>query len=1175
MNKRSWALVCLLAILLGSVAVGATANTDTSRYMVGYGIRDINPWVDPADHSKGVLPVELTGNGNDWDRVCQGFMDDNGDGVVGEGDGLFTTATAVTDPYGKTVIYITIDSLQGYALLTRDSRSAIVEALGPDVISGDQIMVNGNHTHSGPYFAGLKSHKDEAFKAYYQYTVQQITDAAVEAYNDRAEAIMTKGAIDAKESTAHLGYKNGEGYHMNAIRHYNYTSQHKTISFKKKYHVAGSNFGNMGTTMSDYKRIGMEKALESDNTMYLLLFEFPNAEEKEPVVFVNWRAHSTGNSGIDKTKVSADYANSLRVSLKKAGYRAAFFQGASGNVVTTSNTDKDWENECLNRVRDLNVYGRMLCEVALDCIDRKMTDELPAGRIRTLQKTYHGEIQKDSEGLLAAAIAYQEGSEALGEHKFLPLPFKYEHTDGQTYILNSRFHANCIVTRSKAAESYTDLELNVIIMGDNVAFVTAPNELADRFDLAGSTKDEDNDWYELIDEATYGMPFVLGYTNDGRGYIPFSLEYAYNTYEYYEITGKGLNGDEFHGAGSYEANTSRFARGTGEDIVQTFKQMLEEIDELCYLAECKACNKEVEWKPIIGVNTGTLSVVSGHHYLYQDLPMGTLGVNRVSLKSGNVLCLDLKGHKMETPSRSFYLEGTAKLNLFDSVGTGHVISFPGGNNVGGGTVLVGSGATFNIYGGTLQFVHQELPEGTFQTGNGAVISCGGTTNMYGGTLVGGQLSMSSYYGPESATNGCGGTAYITGRFNAYGGRIIAGKAAEGGQGDCVYLPSSSGRITVYNDAVIDEIYINQNSGSQLVVNGVYTGKLAVKFAPSVRVYDGVDIGNLANKPNASDADITCANSGCSVATSGTNLILQTNAAAVGEDSYDDLQSALDAADGKLVIMRKPVAEEIAISKDTSIDLNGCSITGKLTVADGMTLYCMDSATDDYSVSDKKYGRLTKVNGTVAAIPEESELAQDGYLMITENGETSFHRVNLQITAMNLRASETGIYYVSKFACDAMAAKYVSKFGVALSIQAVPTLENLKKDCVLSSLDGFCSGGVNTNVTGTLLKGVMKSENPETENAANVQIQIYGRAYVLLSDGSYMFGAPVNRSFQEQVEEIDLTWSKLTEEQQTGLVELYNAYGNVMGTWNIPNIVTAATTPVEPTPEETPVATTEV
>lgn len=821
MLKRLLAILCLMMVCIGCLCFGATVNAAAERYLVGYAIRDINPWVDPEDHSKGLISLQLTGNGNDSERVCTGLMDDNDDGIVGDGDGLFTTATAVTDHYGKTVIYITIDSLQGNGIITNKARNAIVSTLGKNVITADQIMVNANHTHSAPVMSGDAT--------YQNYVVTQITNAAVEAYNDRAEAVMTKGSVDALDSTARMGYNDGKGYHMNAIRHYDVTSKHKSGLYTKQ-HVAGSSFGGMGTTMKNFKETGRVNNLESDNTLYLLLFSFPNNGNKEPVVFVNWRAHSTTNSGGNtKTLVSSDYANSIRANLKKAGYRAAFMQGASGNVVTKSTQLNDWTAECGN-VANANVYGRILAKIALDCISHNMTKELSAGKIRTLQKLYHGEKQKDSEGLLAAAKAAVSASDT-----------KYPYDgNGKQYIINSVFHANAVIKRSKAADSYTDLELNAIMLGDSVAFVTAPGELADRYDLAGSTKNEDNDWLELINDKTYGTPFVLAYTNEGKGYIPFSLEYTYNTYEYYQLTGKGLNGNEFHGAGSYEANTSRLERGTGEDIIQTYKQMLSNIDEMYYVARCEACKQNVEWKPIGGMFTDEIQLSSGHYYLQNDIASC-----RFSLGEGDEICLDLRGCKTECVGRSFNLKSGSILNLFDSVGTSEVISYTAGSNVSGGTVTVDTGATLNIYGGSLSFVKKEVGANVYETGRGGVITCSGTVNMYGGTLIGGTLVQSSY--SNLTDNGCGGTVYLSGKFNAYGGRIVSGKAAEDAHGDCIYLATKNARITLSGDAVIDEIFIYNNTGVQVTVNGRFKGKAALRFNPEKNNLKlGSDVGNHVN-----------------------------------------------------------------------------------------------------------------------------------------------------------------------------------------------------------------------------------------------------------------------------------------------------------------------------------------
>ncbi len=1166
MKKRFIALACILAILTGMFCVNVSAREDTDTYLVGYAIKDVNPWVDPNDHTQGILnTVQLTGNGNDYDRNCTGQMDDNDDGVIGEGDGLYTTCTAVSDTFGNTVMYFTIDALQGYSSPTSDVRTAVVEALGKDVITKDRIMVNGSHTHSGVNFNTMKkTHPD-----YYAYIVSQMTAAALEAYNDRAPATMSKGTINALESTKSLGYNGGEGYRMNAIRHYD---MELTSGNTVKQYVSGSNFGklysNLGSNVKlegvTYKVTANDNAYEADNNMHILKFTFDENSGKEPVVFVNWRAHTTNNSGgTNKTFVSSDYVNSLRTNLKKAGYRAAFLQGAAGNTVMNSVTRTDWDKE--TGVKDSNVYGRILADIAMDCMERKMTDPLPAGEISTLQVSYYAEKQDDGEGLLAAANQFN--SEIVG-NTTPAVPYKYLHTDGMTYILNSKFHASNIRTRATTTSaSYTKLELNTILLGGSVAFVTAPNEISDRYDLKGSRVDADNDWLELVNEQTYGTPFVMGYSNDGKGYIPNWLEYAYNSDEYAEITGWGANGDEFFGAGSYEANSTRFARGTGEALVQQFKKMLTAMGEGKYTAMCPACKTEVEWTPLIAEQAGNQYLGTGHYYLQEDLPAAGYGENQKMVEKGDVLCLDLYGHKSEIQGRSLYINDGGTVNLMDTVGGGSMISYSGGNNVGGGVCSVLSGGTLNVYSGSMQFIRQELPEGKYETGMGGVISCSGTVNMYGGTLIGGEMLISSYYAEKpNVSNGCGGTVFMgtAGKLNVYGGKILSGKAAEGARGDCIYVPEKGAQITLSGDAYVEEIYYNKAAAVNLNISGAYSGTAALHFnSDNITLQKGMDIGNCVGA-DLTGSKLTCVNdSSYSFKVSGSDLLLtapgnQTVAAlcdGAGTQYFDSLQQAADAYTSGYIMLMKDETRSVNIAKELYLDLNGCDITGAVTVTDG-TLYGFDSKTDDYTVADGDYGRLTNVTGSVAGAFSEESADRDGYMKVTEAEGVSFHRASLQLTAMNLRPAQVGVYYTGSFKADEVAAAYIKQFGVTLSVKAVPSAENFTTLCRCSEFTDFTAG--EENATGTLLKGIMKKTNTTPINQRNANMPVYGRAYILTNDGQYLFGKAVSRNLMEQMQGVDDCWSTLTDVQTEQVLSMYGKYYFAMKDWNIPNIKNAFT-----------------
>ena len=250
--------------------------------------------------------------------------------------------------------------------------------------------------------------------------------------------------------------------------------------------------------------------------------------------------------------------------------------------------------------------------------------------------------------------------------------------------------------------------------------------------------------------------------------------------------------------------------------------------------------------------------------------------------------------------------------------------------------------------------------------------------------------------------------------------------------------------------------------------------------------------------------------------------------------------AYAAADGaaNAVTQLTQDAENLVVQGNTYIDLNGHDILG-VTVEDG-TLYVSDSKTDDYTVADGDFGTVTGITGSVKAA--------EGYLAVTEAEAVSFHRVDLTLTSMTLRPAVAGVYYNSAFAADEVVAARVQTYGVALSIAAVPTAENLKTLCGYSAFKGFTSG----EKSGTLLIGILKEDNPDATNNRNASMAVYGRAYLQV-DGQYVFGACAKRSLKEQVEAIDAVFDTLSNAQQSSIVSMYKTFKSVMSSWNLPNI----------------------
>ncbi len=1309
MKSRILAFLCVLALLVGmlpagaaSVAAAETATEET--YMVGYAIKNFNPWVastfdvstdvgtavflenpeETADKKIYSSLFSQSGNQIDWESVVTDLYDDNGDGNVDHNDGIFATCTAVT--YGeKTVLFITTDTMKAWPKLVNAVRDKIVasdwsQELG---ITADEIMVCSNHTHSGPQLDGSfdyyidttvfdTTEKQTAVmkdrETYFNWVVDRIVAVAEESVADQAPATMSKGAVDATEATAAKGYNSGNGYHMNTIRHYERTLTSNDLKGKISSIYANSvspshdklvaaltehNYENKTSfSSSSSYTTTWSTTDDADNTMYVLRFEFDEVTGKQPIAFVNWRAHSTMNSGVSHHILSGDYAVGLRKVLADEGYRAAFFQGAAGNVVPDPTVDvykvsgklqkdkMDWLYEAtdketsptLDASQKTFIYGKMLAEIAQYCMEeadangKSYMTETPVGEISTYKTNWSADMNKYDQKFLDAAIALRtEVMNAndwdlatfesnyrvfFNNNKSTYFPYYYK-TDGKTVaIINSRLHFNTIyaqaktvIDNGKAVANKTDaVELNAIMLGKNVAFITSPNELADYYhnfaadnDIKSHTsaeKEAHNDWLKLKDDD-YGMPFMLGYANQNSGYIANWLDFQANSGTYYTITGKAAEGYMLYSPGTYESMTSSFAAGQGEVLIDLYDKLLDVASgEYDVIAPCAACgNTSQVWKPLFAQSTATTSFESSHYYLVEDLPRLKTTSTQKQVTDGKTLCINLNGYTWETEGRSFYLTTGGKVSIFNTemknMGNGGVIrSYTGANNVGGGVVSVGSGSTFNLYGGTMEYIKEEESSAK-GTGNGGIFALSGTLNMYGGTIKGGDLVSSTYTNDKGAYlsgNGCGGAIYMSSgsALNMYGGKILSGtvpatvttgtleKPVESvGMGPCIYIAGSTAKITVANNAEIEDIYYGAMDGANLIVSGAYTGKINLSFAPKFTLSQGMDIGNAIENADIFNATISMTDTSreWNIKVDGSNLILSgyadTTIAASGNAEFTSLQEAVDAYNGTIIKMIRDEEQNVVVDegKDIYLDLNGCSINSTVTVNGNYALYCKDSKTDDYTVSDDNYGRIKAVSGNIKGIPEASSMADDGYLKVTENDGVSFHRVNLDLTAMSLRVNEVdgvvdpSVYYKSNFMGDEKVAGSVTKYGVALSVKEMPNETNLENKCKYSEYTTFNSGNTGNSANGTLLKGIMKPTNLALINNRNANMGVYGRAYIETADG-YLFGGGYVRTLKEQTEAADDKWSELTDTQKESIETMYETYTAVMKNWDLPKLKNA-------------------
>lgn len=556
---------------------------------------------------------------------------------------------------------------------------------------------------------------------------------------------------------------------------------------------------------------------------------------------------------------------------------------------------------------------------------------------------------------------------------------------------------------------------------------------------------------------------------------------------------------------------------------------------------CAHCKDIALWTSY--ANGSGLLKQAGHHHLY--LSEKYTG-KQISPNADAEICLDLYGNDIYSDGRAFYVREKGKFHVMDTVGGSSVTATSSNSNPSGGMAAVYKSAVLDIYSGEYTAIQDGTGAG-IGTAGAIYMTSSSTVNLYGGTIRGTDLVMST---SSLSNNGCGAAIYMSPKssLNVFGGEILSGTLPEGGKGKCVYVDATTAKVNVYGNGTVEELYCLTNS-KHLTVYGVYTGTAGILFADNITVRENMEVGTCV------DADISGANLQCLNGT-GYSLINRDGALVTSSFSmnivaavynpdkvtyYDSLQAAIDACTGGYVKLLKTTQQTATAEKDLYIDTNGYSAA--VTLSEGVTLYGFDSQTDDYTVKDGKYGKLTVTGGTVKGLPEESEFAQDNYLAVTEDGKVSFHRVTLQIYAMSLRAAKAGIYYKSYFLGDEVAAQKIATFGVALSAWETPNSANMQTHCKYSVFTGFESGanGNPDTVSSTLLKGILKPTNAEPFNWSNLNTKVYGRAYAKTSDGEVLFGQPVERSLREQLELADESLKKLTTEQVDEMIALYQTY----------------------------------
>ena len=280
---------------------------------------------------------------------------------------------------------------------------------------------------------------------------------------------------------------------------------------------AGSNFGS---TVSGYK----EHTYDVNHEMVLV--NFPR-EGKAPVMLVNWAAHPANpyDAAIGWLNVSADHPGWCREKLEElSGAKVAYFNGASGDTVPDSQIAE------LKHGLNAKQYGYKLGEIAYEHLSELKAVEVD--NVVAAQAKVDCKIVHELEHLLAQCkeiyqIYSVDNNKTLATRMALDLG------------LSSVHHAGAISARASLGES-EQRTLNVFRIG-GVSFTTGTYEMASEH--AG----------ELKAASPYEFTFQIC---SNSKYIPREEAIDYH---------------------SYEGDTRRYTRETGDELVAKYVEMLESI----------------------------------------------------------------------------------------------------------------------------------------------------------------------------------------------------------------------------------------------------------------------------------------------------------------------------------------------------------------------------------------------------------------------------------------------------------------------------------------------------------------------------------------------------------------------------------------------------------------------
>ena len=311
---------------------------------------------------------------------------------------------------------------------------------------------------------------------------------------------------------------------------YTATATADAISFVRHYlckdgSYAGDNYGTIASGIVRHES-------EADNDLQMVKFvregqKTVKGKDAENILFCNFQGHPHSGTSSGDTNISADVPGVFRDEVEAAtDCRVMYVSGAQGNLNMKSAVEEE------NKYGTYKERGKSLANTAIKALKDDAFTKVETGKVGISNLVFEGKTDHTMDHLVQEATAIADvWQRTLNSGEAMK-----KGTSGE---IHSVYHAEAIISKAKEGPTKT-MPVLAISFGD-VAICGGPYEM---FDTNGM---------EIKAGSPFKMTFIANMVNGTQGYIPSAMSYK---------------------NGCYSADITRYAPGSGEELRDTFLNML-------------------------------------------------------------------------------------------------------------------------------------------------------------------------------------------------------------------------------------------------------------------------------------------------------------------------------------------------------------------------------------------------------------------------------------------------------------------------------------------------------------------------------------------------------------------------------------------------------------------------